>query len=48
MMHQVLPEKEVSQLASASRISLLKTGTDSVTGLKCVKVILLEGETQLV
>lgn len=28
MMHQVLPEKEVSPLASASRISLLETGTE--------------------
>lgn len=46
-MHQVLPEKEVSLVASASGISLPKTGTDSVTGPKWVKVILLEGETQL-
>lgn len=28
MMHQVLPEKEVSPQASASRISLLETGTE--------------------
>lgn len=27
-MHQVLPEKEVSPLASASEISLLETGTE--------------------